>query len=123
MADYVLKYADGRGQIHQQVATATSEKELREKYAQQGFLIYSIKPRSGGMGGTGFLGGKKKVNLEKFLIFNQQFVTLIRAGGASTKVELFKDPSEGYMNAMTVPGDASSKEIAMIKEAIDGMPF
>jgi len=25
-------------------------------------------------------GGKKKINLEKFLIFNQQFVTLIRAG-------------------------------------------
>src|SRR5450759_1460822 len=79
MADFVLKYADGRGQIHQQVATAASEKELREKYAQQGFLIYSIKPRSGGVGG-GFLGGRKKINLEKFLIFNQQFVTLIRAG-------------------------------------------
>src|SRR5450631_2027062 len=80
MADFVLKYADGRGQIHHQVATAASEKELREKYAQQGFLIYSIKPRSGGVGGSGFLGGKKKINLEKFLIFNQQFVTLIRAG-------------------------------------------
>jgi type IV pilus assembly protein PilC len=80
MADFVLKYADGRGQIHQQVATAASEKELRDKYAQQGFLIYSIKPRSGGVAGTGFLGGKKKLNLEKFLIFNQQFVTLIRAG-------------------------------------------
>jgi len=25
MADFVLKYADGRGQIHQQVATAASE--------------------------------------------------------------------------------------------------
>ena len=35
MADFVLKYADGRGQIHHQVATAASEKELREKYAQQ----------------------------------------------------------------------------------------
>ena len=80
MADYVLKYADGRGQIHQQVATAGSEKELREKYAQQGFLIYSIKPRTGGVAGSGFLGGRKKLNLEKFLIFNQQFVTLIRAG-------------------------------------------
>ncbi len=27
-----------------------------------------------------FFGGRKKLNLEKFLIFNQQFVTLIRAG-------------------------------------------
>jgi type IV pilus assembly protein PilC len=79
MADFVLKYADGRGQIHHQVASANSEKELREKYAQQGFLIYSIKARSG-VGGRGFFSGKKKLNLEKFLIFNQQFVTLIRAG-------------------------------------------
>src|SRR6516165_5697012 len=80
MADFVLKYADGRGQIHQQVATAASEKELRDKYAQQGFLIYSIKPRSGGVAGSTFLGGRKKLDLEKFLILNQQFVTLIRAG-------------------------------------------
>jgi len=78
MADFVLKYADGRGQIHHQVASAASEKELREKYSQQGFLIYSLKARSGGA--TGLLGGRKKLNLEKFLIFNQQFVTLIRAG-------------------------------------------
>ena len=80
MADFVLKYADGRGQIHHQVAAAASEKELRDKYAQQGFLIYSIKARSGGVSASNLFGGRKKLNLEKFLIFNQQFVTLIRAG-------------------------------------------
>ena len=79
MAEFVLKYADGRGQIHQQVAAAASEKELRDRYSQQGFLIYSIKPRS--IAVPGLSGGRrKKLNLEKFLIFNQQFVTLIRAG-------------------------------------------
>jgi type IV pilus assembly protein PilC len=81
LADFVLKYADGRGQIHQQVATAGSEKELREKYSQQGFLIYSIKPRTAAAAAAGLVGRRiKKLNLEKFLIFNQQFVTLIRAG-------------------------------------------
>jgi type IV pilus assembly protein PilC len=79
MAEFVLKYADGRGQIHQQVATAASEKELRERYSQQGFLIYSVKPRVAGQA-AGLLSSHKKLNLEKFLIFNQQFVTLIRAG-------------------------------------------
>lgn len=79
MADYAVKYADGRGQIHQQVATGGSEKEVRERYSQQGFLIYSIKLRGAAVS-TGVLGGRKKLNLEKFLIFNQQFVTLIRAG-------------------------------------------
>ena len=48
MAEFVLKYADGRGQIHQQVATAGTEKELRDRYTTQGFLIYSVKPRAAG---------------------------------------------------------------------------
>jgi len=79
MAQFVLKYADGRGQIHQQVATAESEKELRERYSQQGFLVYSIKSRTVAVPKL-IGGGRKKLNLEKFLIFNQQFVTLVRAG-------------------------------------------
>src|SRR6516165_2374256 len=79
MAEFVLKYADGRGQIHQQVANAGSEKELRDRYSQQGFLIYSVKPRAAVAARLGGV-SRKKLNLEKFLIFNQQFVTLIRAG-------------------------------------------
>ncbi len=84
MAEWVLKYADARGEIHHQVAQGASEKELRERYSQQGFLIYSIKPRTAISGfradASRALGQRKKLNLEKFLIFNQQFVTLIRAG-------------------------------------------
>jgi type IV pilus assembly protein PilC len=80
MAEYVLKFADGRGQIHQQVASAGSEKEVRDRFSQQGFLIYSIKPRSAASAVSGGIFGRKKLDLEKFLIFNQQFVTLIRAG-------------------------------------------
>jgi type IV pilus assembly protein PilC len=98
MADFVLKYADGRGQIHQQVASAASEKELRDKYSQQGFLIYSIKLRKGAAAAS-FL-GRKKLNLEKFLIFNQQFVTLIRAGlpilkGLDLLADRLADPKLG----------------------------
>jgi type IV pilus assembly protein PilC len=81
MAEWTLKYADARGAIHQQVAEAASERELRDRFSQQGFLIYSIKPRMEGKGVAGALRPRgKKINVEKFLIFNQQFVTLIRAG-------------------------------------------
>src|SRR5215471_2389255 len=100
MGDFVLKYADGRGQIHQQIATAANEKELREKYSQQGFLIYSIKPRTGATAAGGLFSRRKKLNLEKFLIFNQQFVTLIRAGlpilkGLDLLAERLTDPKLG----------------------------
>jgi len=81
MADFVLKYADSRGEIHHQVEQASSEKEIRERYTQQGFLIYSVKPRKAlSAFSTVKAKPRKKLNLEKFLIFNQQFVTLVRAG-------------------------------------------
>ncbi len=81
MAEWTLKYADARGEIHQQVAEAGSERELRDRYSQQGFLVYSVKSRSEIAGlAIGFRAPRKKLNVEKFLIFNQQFVTLIRAG-------------------------------------------
>jgi type IV pilus assembly protein PilC len=79
MAEWTLKYADARGAIHQQVAEASSEKELRDRFSQQGFLIYSIKPRFEGKV-VSLRPTHQKINIEKFLIFNQQFVTLIRAG-------------------------------------------
>lgn len=77
MAEFLLKYADAKGAIHQQVAEAESERELREKMTQQGFLVYSIKAR-GELAAK--LGAGKRVDLEKFLIFNQQFLTLVKAG-------------------------------------------
>src|SRR5436190_22210803 len=108
MAEFVLKYADSRGQIHHQVASAGSANELREKFSQQGFLIYSIKARSGAsaVAATGLFGGRKKLNVEKFLIFNQQFVTLVRAGlpilkGLDLLAERLTDPRLGpYIKAV-----------------------
>jgi type IV pilus assembly protein PilC len=79
MAEWTLKYADSRGEIHQQVAEANSERELRDRFSAQGFLIYSIKQRSEAVSAVTRPRGKK-IDLEKFLIFNQQFVTLIKAG-------------------------------------------
>lgn len=80
MADFVLKYADPQGVVHERVETGKSEDELRERYAAQGLLIYSIAPkRLFGPSGAGSA-RRPKLALEQFLIFNQQFVTLIRAG-------------------------------------------
>jgi type IV pilus assembly protein PilC len=82
MSEYLLKYADARGQIKQEVVDGNTEGEIRDRFANQGFLVYSIKPK-GKFDAITTGAGKsrpKKVDLEKFLIFNQQFVTLIRAG-------------------------------------------
>jgi type IV pilus assembly protein PilC len=80
VAEFVLRYADPRGQMHEQVAEAPTEREARERLAQQGYLVYSAHPKSLGARLSGGKARRKSVNLEKFLIFNQQFVTLVRAG-------------------------------------------
>jgi type IV pilus assembly protein PilC len=82
VSEFLLKYADARGQIKQEVVDGNSENEIRDKFANQGFLVYSIKPK-GKFDALTTGAGKsrpRKIDLEKFLIFNQQFVTLIRAG-------------------------------------------
>ncbi len=81
MAEFLLKYADARGEVHQQAAQASTAEEARERLVEQGFLVYSVRPKGGIAALAPALSGRqKKLNLERFLIFNQQFVTLVRAG-------------------------------------------
>src|ERR1700685_387726 len=80
MAEFLLRYADPRGQMHEQVAEAQSESEARDRLAHQGYLVYSVRSKDIGARLGAFKARTKAVNLQKFLIFNQQFVTLIRAG-------------------------------------------
>ncbi len=94
----MLRYADPRGQMHEQVAEATSEKEARDRLSQQGFLVYSVKAKDL----SARLGARRNkiVNLEKFLIFNQQFLTLVRAGlpivqGLDLLADRLTDPKLG----------------------------
>jgi type IV pilus assembly protein PilC len=77
MAEFVIRLADERGRIQEQVQSAATADELRTRYAQSGYQVLSVKGRSGGIAG---FGGARKVPLETFLVFNQQFLTLIRAG-------------------------------------------
>jgi type IV pilus assembly protein PilC len=61
--------------MEQTHAAATAD-ELRARFTQAGYHVFSVKAR-------GLLAGQgksKKVKLEPFLVFNQQFLTLIRAG-------------------------------------------
>ncbi len=80
MPEYICRVANDRGQVLQQVAQAASETELRDRLAQDGFYIYSIRPRPSLGARWQRQRGRTKVKLSEFLIFNQQFVTLIRAG-------------------------------------------
>jgi type IV pilus assembly protein PilC len=76
MTEFVIRLADERGRVQEQTHAAATADELRARFTQAGYYVYSVKAR-GALAGQG---KAKKVKLEPFLVFNQQFLTLIRAG-------------------------------------------
>jgi len=80
MAEYLVRVADERGHMAQHVEAGYSEAEVRERFVQQGYLVYWVKPRGMFAGGEFRLSSGRKIKQSTFLIFNQQFLTLIRAG-------------------------------------------
>jgi len=79
MAEFVVKVADERGRLHQQVEQGYSVAEVRDRFASQGYLVYWVKPQ--GIFSGGFAGrSRRKLKQGPFLVFNQQFLTLIKAG-------------------------------------------
>jgi type IV pilus assembly protein PilC len=100
MAEWVLKVADARGEIHQHTVEAESEQQLRDRYARQGYLIYSVRRRGGMVALPALRTRRRKLSLERFLVFNQQFVTLVKAGlpilkGLDLLAERLTDPRLG----------------------------
>jgi type IV pilus assembly protein PilC len=79
MAEFVVKVADDRGRVQQHIEQGYSEAEVRDRFSQQGYLVYWVKPQ--GMLTSGIsLRRRRKLKQSTFLVFNQQFLTLIRAG-------------------------------------------
>ena len=76
MTEFTVKLADERGRIQERVLAAATAGEVRARFTQDGYHVFEVKPKSSfGMGGA-----KKKIKLGPFLVFNQQFLTLIKAG-------------------------------------------
>jgi type IV pilus assembly protein PilC len=80
MAEFLIKVADERGHVQEQVENGFSAADVRDRFAQQGFLVYSVKPRGIITGGKISLPGSRRIKPDQFVIFNSQFLTLIRAG-------------------------------------------
>ena len=78
MAEFLVKVADEQGHLRQQVEHGYSEAEVKDRYTQQGYLVYWVKPRS--LLTPGGMTRRSKLKAATFLIFNQQFLTLMKAG-------------------------------------------
>ena len=79
MAEFVVKIADDRGRVQQHIEHGYSEAEVRDRFSQQGYLVYWVKPQGVLTSGVS-LRRRRKLKQDTFLVYNQQFLTLIRAG-------------------------------------------
>jgi type IV pilus assembly protein PilC len=80
MAEYVCKVADPSGRVFSQLEAAQSVIEARQKLSDRGLYVYSVQPRGGVFAGAVPGRRDRQVKGGDFLIFNQQFNTLIKAG-------------------------------------------
>jgi len=80
MAEFVCKVGDPSGRTFQQVETAQSEREARQKLVERGLYVFSVKTHINILSQFSQSKGDRFIRPDDFLIFNQQFNTLIKAG-------------------------------------------
>ncbi len=80
MAEFLCKVADGNGKVFLHVEPAESMSEARQKLSDRGLFVYNVRPRAGMLGQLFGRKRQKMVDGSEFLVFNQQFNTLIKAG-------------------------------------------
>jgi len=79
MAEFVCKVADASGRVYSQIEPAQTVAEARQKLSDRGLFVYQVRPRDGFLGDS-LTHREKVVRGDDFLVFNQQFNTLIKAG-------------------------------------------
>jgi type IV pilus assembly protein PilC len=80
MGEYVCRVADGEGRVFSHVEPANTLEEARQKLADRGLYVYSVESRGGRLTSLFRGRGDRQVGGSEFLILNQQFNTLIKAG-------------------------------------------
>src|SRR5215472_5944449 len=80
MGEFVCRVADANGRVFSHVEAAATLDEARQKLADRGYYIYSVEARSSLVSGMLGVRKERKISGNDFLILNQQFNTLIKAG-------------------------------------------
>src|SRR6202162_6581500 len=80
MGEFVCRVADASGRVFSQVEPAGSLTEARQKVGDRGLYVYSVESRSGLLSGLLQRRNDRQIGGTDFLILNQQFNTLVKAG-------------------------------------------
>ena len=79
MGEFVCRVADANGRVFSHVEAASSLAEARHKLVERGLYVYSVDQRSSLLSGV-LRRRERSIGGSEFLILNQQFNTLVKAG-------------------------------------------
>ncbi len=80
MGEFVCRVADANGRVYSHVEAAGTQAEARQKLADRGLYVYSVEGRNSLLSGILQHKSNRQIGGSDFLILNQQFNTLIKAG-------------------------------------------
>jgi type IV pilus assembly protein PilC len=80
MGEFVCRVADANGRVFSHVEPAGSLAEARQKLVERGLFVYSVETRNSLLGAFSRRRSERQIGGSDFLILNQQFNTLIKAG-------------------------------------------
>jgi type IV pilus assembly protein PilC len=80
MGQFLCRVADADGRVFSHLEPAGTVEEARQKLADRGLYVYSVESRRGALAGLFRQKGSRPIGGSDFLILNQQFNTLIKAG-------------------------------------------
>jgi type IV pilus assembly protein PilC len=80
MGEFVCRVADATGRVYSHIEAAGTQAEARQKLADRGLYVYSVENRNRMLSGVLQAKSNRQVGGSDFLILNQQFNTLIKAG-------------------------------------------
>src|SRR5215469_3104400 len=80
MGEFVCRVADADGRVFSHVEAANNLDEARQKLAERGLFVYTVEARGGRIGSLLRRPTGRHIGGSDFLILNQQFNTLVKAG-------------------------------------------
>jgi type IV pilus assembly protein PilC len=111
MTEYICRLGTPSGEIVTKIVEAAAPAEARKRLESDGFRVFAISSAEEGLSSVLPFGGSKKGKVKQadFLLFNQQFSALLRAGiPVLQSIELLKTRS-GSANLRFVLADVEEK--------------
>lgn len=80
MAEFICRLGTPAGEVVTRTVEAESLRDVRVELEREGYRVFDISATESSLSALPFMGGRKGLKQDDFLLFNQQLAALLRAG-------------------------------------------